>query len=297
MGPAQPVAAWEERLVTRGDTALALMAAERCMHGFDTSQPCLPRLWNFWAGGKDHYLADRDFGLRVQERFPQFPALARHRLAFRARAVRTLVGELGIDQLLVAGADLPLHDEVHAVAQQITPEVRVVYAAADEMVMAYTEALFWSAKPGTRGFVPAGLDEPDALLDGAAQTLDLGRPIGVLLINSLDALDDVRASAAMRVVRAAVPFGSHVAVCHLTAEYDRELVAFGAICAQRLPDPPGIRSPACVQALCAGMTMIPPGFVSAPWWRPEPSPWPDPAPVDLWCGIGRIEGSDMGEPR
>lgn len=250
---------------------------------YDFGRPVMARLWAFWGGGKDFNPVDRILGESVAARFPQITSLAQHRLAFRTRVVRALVGDCGIDQVLVVGTDMPMHDEIHEVVFSINPHARVVYADDDVLVMLHAEALF---SGNACGFVEAGLDDPHAVLDGAAETLDLNRPVAVLLINSLDVLTDPQAVAAMAAFRATLAAGSHIAFCHLVAEHDCGLAVLGSICADISPGPPCVRNPASLETFCAGMAMIPPGLVPAPTWRPDPGPWPTPTDVDLWCGVG-----------
>ncbi|TMR38183.1 SAM-dependent methyltransferase [Actinomadura geliboluensis] len=244
----------------------------------------MARLWAFWGGGKDFNPADRALGETVAARFPQITSLAQHRIAFRTRVTWDLAVR-GIDQLLVVGVDMPLHDEVHTIAQAVNPGARVVYADADELTMLYAD-VFYSAEFGGCGFVQAGPDDPRAVLDGAAATLDLDRPVGLLLINSLDLLCDPQAVAALSVFRETLAAGSHIAFCHLTACQDRGLADLGSMCAGISPGPPCVRTPAALETLCVGMERVPPGLVPVPAWRPEPGPWPVAEDVDLWCGVG-----------
>lgn len=44
-------------------------------------------------------------------------------------------------------------------------------------------------------------------MEGVAQTLDLAEPVGVLLVNSLDGLDDAAAARGLDVLHAALPRG------------------------------------------------------------------------------------------
>lgn len=254
---------------------------------YDGNRPAIARLWAFWGGGKDFNPVDRALGEKVAARFPQIESLARHRLAFRSRVTRALVGE-GVDQLLVVGVDLPMHDEIHTIAQSINPDARVVYADTDQLVMLHASACFFSDHAGICGFVRAGVEDPCAVLNGAADTLDLNRPVAVLLINSLDVLGDPQAVAALTAFRTELAAGSYIALCHLTAEHDRRLVELGRMCAEIAPGPPGVRNPAVLETLCAGMVIVEQGLVPAPTWRPAPGQRPVPSGVDLWCGVGRI---------
>lgn len=273
--------------MSSGGMAYDWPAVERWLGGlYDHGRPAAARLWAWWGGGKDYNPADRALGGEVEKQFPQIASIARHRLAFRSRVVRVLAGEYGVDQFLVVGVDMPMHDDVDAIAQSINPGARVVYADADALVMVHAEALMGGQSVGGCGFVRAGLEDPRAVLEGAAGTLDLGRPVAVLLVNSLDVLEGPQAVAAVAALRAGLAAGSYLAFCHLTAEYDRRLVALGRVCADMAPGPLTARSLAELEALFAGMVLLAPGLVSAPAWRPEPGPWRVPTGLDLWCGVG-----------
>ncbi|WP_301175521.1 SAM-dependent methyltransferase [Actinomadura geliboluensis] len=266
-------------------TAFDWHTAERDFAGgYDLDRPAMSRLWNFWGDGKDFNPADRALGETVAARFPQIKSLAQHRIAFRARVTRALA-ERGIDQLLVVGTDMPLRDEVHTIAQAVNPDARIVYSDADELTLLHAD-VFYRAEFGGCGFVQAGPDEPREVLYGAAATLNLDRPVGLLLINSLDVLTDPKAVAALAAFRAGLATGSCIAVCHLTAEHDHHLVELAGLCAAVNTGPPCIRNPKALATLYAGLEMIEPGLVPVPAWRPEPGPWPIPDGVDLWCGVG-----------
>ncbi|MGP4029686.1 SAM-dependent methyltransferase [Actinomadura sp. 3N407] len=259
--------------------------------GLDTTTPFLPRVWNYWACGKDNYPADQCFGECVEAMHPQILDAARYRIVFRARAARAVVKDFRIGQFLVAGVDLPLHDEVHDIAQRVDPLVRVVYADPDPWVMAHARALLCGPRPDSCGYVEAGLEDPAGLLEGAAQILDLDRPVGVLLLNSLDGLDDTAAAHAIGVLGGALPPGSCIAICHLTGATGRAMAALNALQISSIPGLPRARNPAAVRALFAGLEVVEPGVVPVPQWRPEPSPW-EAGPVDLWCGIGRVRDQE-----
>lgn len=265
-------------------TAFDWQTAERDLDGgYDGGRAAMARLWAFWSGGKDFHPIDRVLGEKVAERFPQIKSLAQQRIAFRARVTRALV-ERGVYQLLVVGTDMPLRDEVHTIARTVTPGARVVYADADALVMLYAD-VFHRAEFRSCGLVKAGPDDPRAVLDGAAATLNLDRPVGVLLINSLDLLSDPQAVAALSVLRKALAAGSCIAFCHLTAWQDHGLADLASMCADITPGPPCVRTPDALATLCAGLEMIEPGLVPAPAWRPDPGPrLAD--DVDLWCGVG-----------
>ncbi len=62
--------------------------------------------------------------------------MARENRGFLQRAVRFLVGEAGIRQIIDIGTGIPTADNVHQVAQKVTPDIRVVYVDNDPVVLA-----------------------------------------------------------------------------------------------------------------------------------------------------------------
>jgi hypothetical protein len=62
---------------------------------------------------------------------------------------------------------------------------------------------------------------PRAIIAGAAETLDLGRPVAVLLMATLAfVLDDALAAGIVQSLVAAVPAGRHVALHHQASDMD-----------------------------------------------------------------------------
>ncbi|WP_173390604.1 SAM-dependent methyltransferase [Actinomadura litoris] len=265
-------------------------AARADLDGFDTARAMMARLWNLWAGGKDAFPGDREFCDRAQETYPQITRLARYRLVFRARVVRALMSRYGIDQFLIVGTDLPLHSEVHDIVHRAAPLARVVYADSDVWVIRTAEALLNPLPGSVCGYVSAGLDDPAALLEDTARWLDLERPVGVVMLNSLDVLPDLSAAAALKVLRAALAPGSCLAFCALTDDgYETRL--FEAMGAGQYPCLALPRSRAAVQDLLAGTRLLAPGVVPVSRWCPEWR-WPELDTDDLWCGVGQILDQD-----
>jgi hypothetical protein len=104
------------------------------------------RVYSYWLGGKDHYLADREAGDEVARLRPEVVAAARANRAFGQRVTRYAAG-LRIRQFLDIGAGLPAPGPTHEIAQKISPACRVVYADNDPLVLAHGRALL-TALPG-----------------------------------------------------------------------------------------------------------------------------------------------------
>jgi hypothetical protein len=143
------------------------------------------RIWDYWLGGKDNYPVDRQVGDQIAQILPDIVTQARAGRLFLGRAVRYLAGEAGIGQFLAIGAGLPAVDNTHEVAQRVAPESRVVYVDNDPLVLAYARALLISTPRGAVDCLEADLRDPADILAGAARTLDLSRPVAVIIVGVL----------------------------------------------------------------------------------------------------------------
>jgi S-adenosyl methyltransferase len=157
----------------KADQEQAPSASDR----FDPGVAHPARVYNYWLGGKDHYLADREAGDEVARCRPDVVAGARANRAFLARAVRYLAGDCGIRQFLDIGTGLPAPDSTHEVAQRIAPECAVAYAAVPGGVTprshAEVTALFGGRPLVPPGVVPVTEWRPDAPVGPAAPPADL----------------------------------------------------------------------------------------------------------------------------
>ncbi|MCA1835786.1 MAG: SAM-dependent methyltransferase, partial [Actinobacteria bacterium] len=132
--------------------------------GIDTTKAHTARVWNYWLGGRDNYLVDREVGERIRAVLPNIVDAARAQRGFLVRAVRYLVADAGIRQFLDIGTGLPTANNTHEVAQAITPGCRIVYIDNDPLIMAYARALLTSTPQGATDYVHADLREPDTIL-------------------------------------------------------------------------------------------------------------------------------------
>jgi len=93
-----------------------------------TFRPDIPssaRIYDYFFGGKDHFQADRDAAVQIAAYLPNICEAARINRAFVRRAVRYLVSEAGIRQLIDIGAGLPTTGNVHEVATAARPDARL----------------------------------------------------------------------------------------------------------------------------------------------------------------------------
>lgn len=97
----------------------------------DVTRPHVARVYDYLLGGKDHFAADRAVGDQMIASLPAVQVGVRAQRDLLGRVVRYLVGEAGIKQLLDIGSGLPTAENVHEIAQQIDPSIRVVYLDND----------------------------------------------------------------------------------------------------------------------------------------------------------------------
>jgi hypothetical protein len=257
------------------------------MPDFDASVPHIARVYDYWLGGKDNFAADRVMGERTLQAYPNLVYSVRANRAFLARAVRFLAGQ-GVRQFLDIGTGIPTANNTHEVAQRIAPDSRIVYVDNDPVVLSHAKALLKSTPEGACAYLDADLRDPDAILAGAAQTLDFGQPVAVMLIAVMHFVgDDAQASAIMRRLTAACVPGSYVALSHAASDID---AAQMAEMIRRLNESTAekttLRDRGGVTRLFDGLELVEPGVIRAAEWRPD-SDLEAASPAALWGGVAR----------
>ena len=171
----------------------------------DTSRPHSARMYDYFIGGKNHFAADRQTASEVLRNSPHVQIAARENRAFLGRAVRYLAtdvneGGAGIRQFLDIGTGLPTMNNVHDVAQDVTPSARVVYVDNDPLVLTHARALLTSAPEGRTAYIQADLRDPAAILADPAtrDVLDFGEPIALMLVAILHFAPDNSAGGGHR---------------------------------------------------------------------------------------------------
>ncbi len=147
-------------------------------------------MYDYLLGGKHSYEVDREACQAMIDAVPETPLLAKANRSFVRRAVRILVGEAGITQIVDIGSGLPTAGNVHEIAQEINPKVRVVYVDKDPIVLAYGRALLSSNDNTT--VITADLRDPDAIFEHpeVRRLIDTSEPFAVLLGGVMMHLED-----------------------------------------------------------------------------------------------------------
>ncbi|CND81578.1 S-adenosyl methyltransferase [Mycobacterium tuberculosis] len=255
---------------------------------FDDTVPQSARIWNYWLGGRDNYPADRAAGDQFVSVYPQIVDVARHSRAFLSRAVRYMAGTAGIRQFLDIGTGLPTVDNTHEVAQRVAPDARTVYVDNDPLVLSYARSLLTGPTEGSVDYIHADLRDPGHVLAEAARTLDLDRPVGLMLLNILGHVADYdEARAIVRRLMGALPAGSHLAIADgtdvITGQAFRDAIELWN---QASDTPYHLRTPELIGGYFEGLEILEPGVVSVSRWRAEPGRFGEADEVDEFCAVG-----------
>ncbi|MEU8120299.1 SAM-dependent methyltransferase [Spirillospora sp. NPDC049024] len=263
------------------------MTEQRPVPGIDTSVPHVARIWNYWLGGKDNYRVDREVGDQILGMLPDVARLARASRLFLNRVVWHLAAEAGIRQFVDIGTGLPTVDNTHEVAQRAAPESRIVYVDNDPLVLEHAKGLLTSTPEGRTAYIHADVREPDAILEGAAETLDLTKPVAFTLMGILEFVpDNDQAYGIVRRLMEAVPSGSYFAM------YDGTNVVHGEA-SDRIVDVWNasgnahlrLRTPEEIAHFFDGLELVEPGVVPVTHWRPDTTT--EPEAVDAYGAVGR----------
>jgi hypothetical protein len=258
----------------------------------DTSRPHPARLYDYYLGGKDNYAADREAGDQVLAAVPEVRDMARQNRAFLQRAVRFLVGEAGIRQILDIGTGIPTAGNVHEIAGPIAPGTRVVYVDNDTIVHVHSNALLTGS--GTTSVVLGDLREPAAILahPKVQRMIDFGQPMALMLLAILHFIkDDEDPAGIVTTLRDALPDGSYLVISHGSSDFHKpETIDKAASAYQRATAPLVLRSHAEIATFFDGFDLIEPGLVQLPLWRPDgshPVADKDLSKIAMYGGVGQ----------
>jgi len=261
--------------------------------GADLDQPNPARIYDYALGGSANFAADRAAFDALAAVYPDSALAARSNRAFLRRAV-TFLARQGIDQFLDVGSCLPTTGTVHEVARSINPAARVVYVDNDPVAARFSRNILAEDDIDGVAAIEADLRDPAAILahPRTRRLLDLGRPIGLLIVAVLHFIpDDDQATAAVRTLTAALAGDSYRAIAHgtydgTTSDTFREFARLY----EETTHPLGFRPRATVESFFAGFALVEPGLVFAPTWWPAGANDPlrdEPGRAPNWAGIGR----------
>jgi S-adenosyl methyltransferase len=260
----------------------------------DTTKANVARVYDYWVGGDHNFQADRDLARTITALDPNIRATMRANRAFLGRVVRFLAGQAGIRQFLDIGSGIPTENNVHQVAQDAAPGSRVVYVDSDDVAVAHSRLLLADNPDAT--VIQADLREPAKILaDPETQLLlDFTQPVAVFLVAVLHFIPDTgQATDIVATLRDALAPGSYLVICHACRDEQPGLAAsFENVYNSRVTAQLAMRSRDEIAGLCDGFTLLEPGLVWIPEWRPD---FPGDVPADpskYWAlvGVARYDG-------
>jgi SAM-dependent methyltransferase len=260
---------------------------------FDVSVPHIARIYDYWLGGKDNFAVDRQAAEAAVAASPGIAPGVRANRRFLGRAVRYMT-EAGIRQFLDIGTGIPTVNNTHEVAQSIAPDARVVYVDNDPIVLSHARALLTSVSAPT-DYIDSDARDTGRILAGAAETLDFGKPVGVMLIAILHCIPDE--DDPYRLVRSlldGVPPGSYLAISHPARKEEAVAGRGEEVLNRSFGQKVTLRTREHVSLFFGGLELVEPGVVPVTEWRPDTaddlnSPW---LPI-----VGGVARKPLGDGR
>lgn len=119
---------------------------------------------------------------------PEAAFAARETRALPGRVIGYLAAGAGIRQFPDNGTGIPAAGNTHQAAQAIAPNRGGVCVDYDPAVLAHARAPLIGVPVGVTAYIDAGAGDTGLILDQAARTPDLTRPVAVMLLGIVQPL-------------------------------------------------------------------------------------------------------------
>ncbi len=155
-------------------------------------------------------------------------------------------------------------------------------------MLLHAKALLTSTRAGACDYLQADLHDPEAILAGAARTLDFARPVALMLLAILQFIPDEEDPAGLvSRLLAALPPGSFLVVSHPTDDFNpnrqgESIKRYN----ERVAEQATLRDEAGTTRFFDGLELVEPGVVPVSKWRPD-SDLVAAAPSSMSCGVAR----------
>jgi hypothetical protein len=256
--------------------------------GIDITRPSAARVYDYILGGAHNFEVDRALGDELIRMSPDVAETMRANRVFLRRAVRFLA-ESGVRQFLDIGSGVPTVGNVHEIAQATAPESTVVYVDVDPVAVGHSEAIL--ADNDRAGVICADLREPERILAEASELglLDVRRPVALLLAGVVHFVPDSDdPEGLVRQLVEPLARGSYLLLSHTTFDGQPPEVLEAQGLAARTATELFPRPYARIQSYFDGLTMVDPGLVFIPLWRPDPGERVErPERISAYAGVGR----------
>lgn len=256
--------------------------------GIDVNRPSAARVYDYILGGAHNFAVDRALGDELIRTSPDVAETMRANRVFLRRAVRFLA-ESGVRQFLDIGSGVPTVGNVHEIAQAAAPDSTVVYVDVDPVAVGHSEAILDGNDRA--GVICADMREPELILAEARRLglIDVSRPVAVLLAGVVHFIPDADDPAGLvrHLVNAVAP-GSYLLLSHTTFDGQPPEVIEAQGLAARTATELYPRPYQEILRYFDGTTLVEPGLVFIPLWRPEEGERIEhPERISAYAGVGR----------
>ncbi|WP_329139785.1 SAM-dependent methyltransferase [Streptomyces sp. NBC_00670] len=256
----------------------------------DTSKPHPARMYDYFLGGKDNYEVDQEAAEQFMKVAPEVRDGVRANRYFMHRAVRHVVAEGGVRQILDIGTGLPTPPNVHQIARSVAPGTRVAYVDNDPIVSAHSRALL---DQDDTSVVLADLRDPRGVLDHpeVRRVIDFDQPVALLLVAIVHFLSEAQdPDGILATLRDALPTGSYLVLSHATGDLHEDHREDAAAVYRRATASMNLRTHARVLDFFGDYALVEPGLVSVTDWRPDEPAAAGAPPIGIYGGVARKNG-------
>jgi hypothetical protein len=260
--------------------------------GVDPTQPSVARVYDYYLGGSHNFESDRVFAQRVLAQMPDLVSVAQENRAFLRRAVSYLCAQ-GVDQFLDLGSGIPTVGNVHEVVHAVNPAATVVYVDHDPVAVTHSTELLRDVPHAD--VIGGDLRDVRAITGHplVRDRFDRRRPVAVLLVSVLHFVgDDDGPAVFVGEYLADAARGSHLVISHASDEGRPDASSAQAVYNQnRSPNRMRMRTGSEVEKLFGDLTLLDPGVVRIPLWRPD-SPDDVRPGAELYPGVAGMARKD-----
>jgi O-methyltransferase involved in polyketide biosynthesis len=266
---------------------------QQVVDAVDISRPSVARVYDYILGGANNFAVDREFAKLQLATFPDVRLAMVTNREFLGRAVRAAV-DAGIRQFVDIGSGLPSAGNVHEIADQADPtrSCRVVYLDNEPIAVQHASILLArSADPTRHHALDADFHDYESLWRRVLATglIDLSEPVCLLAVALLHFMPpDTHPEIALGYYRDQLPAGSWLVFSHVSNdEQPSEAAAQAVANYARSTNPVVFRTRAEFAEFFGDFTVVEPGLVWAPQWRPDQplDRYDDPARSKILAGV------------
>lgn len=236
----------------------------------DVNAPSLARVYDYVLGGGQNFAADRELAEKILAIVPNYQKFATCNRAFLRRTVMDLLAG-GVNQFLDLGSGLPTVGAVHEIVHDVDPNGRIVYVDHDPVAVESCKLIVGNDE--RVGVICGDLRDVGGILEHnvTANTLDLTKPVGLLMVAVLHCIpDDDNPAAVIADYHYRLPAGSRFAASHASGDSLSTVETNAAV--QQFADA-GIsvvsRTRAQFAAMLGPWEPEPDGIVHTSEWRPD----------------------------